>query len=488
MKVSRGLFRRSGIVALMAVALLGAARTASAANCMQDFYRAAGGKGKLNCTANDVRVARVTNITNVKGITGTSPNLSCLVGTPIEFTADFEIELGAVGGARYDIGIYLANGQSQALTGTCNASIITPENALRFDQEDTIAQPADICGDISGSTGTNPQIVRMDVKTTCTAGSDGKLLLPNCTSWRQPGANESCTGIADAFPGTSSKCKCDHNFSVNVAVERPVLQVTKTPSRLQVPWPGGEVTYTVSVHNPSATISIPLTRLTEDETNDGVVDRKYEATSTPTLASVCRDTVLAPCGPDPNNCNPASTTTCSFTGYVSGNRGDAVTDKACVYGRIGDREEGFCGTASASVQDEAPTAVVIKSAKQALCTTVRYEVRVVNTDPARPLTLTSLVDNLFGDVTRDKNSKSNTNRLIDRTDCTVPRTIPVALPDEPWTGQYVCTFDALVCRYPHSNVVTGSLTDGTTTITETGSATVFGVNLILDDIVLPPPQ
>ena len=372
-------------------------RITSAADCMQDIYKAGGGSGSLNCSSNDVRIAHVTNITSVSGISGTYPNQSCISGSPIEFTADFEVDLGATGGARYDVGLYLAQGQSQALTGTCNSSIITNTNALHFDQLDSSPEP---CGDISGTLGSafNPQFVHLDIKTTCTAGTGGKLLLPNCTSWRQPGSNEVCTSINDAFPGSPSKCNCDNNFTINVTVEHPTLQVTKSASPTQFNEPGGTATYTVTVHNPAVAATVTLTQLTEDDTNDGTIDKTYDANSSPTLSSICGSTVLAPCGLDPN-CAAASTTTCSFTRDITGNANDNFTDKACVSGTNGGTVGPTCATATVSINDVLPTAAVTKTVEKAICAVVRYDVQVDNTDLVESLTLSALSDDKFGDIT-----------------------------------------------------------------------------------------
>jgi hypothetical protein len=448
---------------------------ASAASCMQDVYKAGGGSGGLNCSSNDVRIAKVNNITNVSGISGTFPNLTCISGSPIEFTADFEVDLGATGGARYDIGLYLAQGQAQALTGSCNSSVITSGNALHFDQLD--ASP-DTCGDISGTLGStfNPQFVHLDIKTTCTAGTGGKLSLPNCTSWRQPGSNAVCTSINDAFPGSPSKCNCDNNFTIDVTVEHPTLEISKSANPTQLDWPGGNVDYTVTVHNPATAVSIALDKLTEDDNNDGVVDVTFDSTTTPSLASICGSTTLAPCGSDPNHCAAASTTTCTFTRAVSGDQGQNITDKACVTGTNGGTQT-RCATATVSIKDVAPTAAVTKSVEKAVCALVRYDVKVENTDPAESLTLSALSDDQFGDITKDKSSSTNPNPLIDRTDCSVPQTIGVKDNSVQGSGQYNCTFDAQVCSFPHNNTITGTLSDGTTIIMKTGAATLNGVTL-----------
>src|SRR5262249_28842595 len=161
-----------------------------------------------------------------------------------------EVDLGAQ--ARYDIGLYIAQNQLQALTGTCNSSIITQANApVTFKQLDG---GGDACGDITGSlnTAVNPQFVHLSIQTTRTARANSQLLLPNCTSWRQPGSNQLCTTVAQAFPGSPSKCNCDSGFTIDVGVETATLNVTKTANPTQVSEgpTGGSVTYTVTVHNP----------------------------------------------------------------------------------------------------------------------------------------------------------------------------------------------------------------------------------------------
>ena len=84
--------------------LVGAAPAFAVNNCMQDITTAGGG-GTLNCNSNDVRIAHVTNISPISGITGNATDgFKCFSGAPIEFTADFEVDLGAQ--ARYDIGLY----------------------------------------------------------------------------------------------------------------------------------------------------------------------------------------------------------------------------------------------------------------------------------------------------------------------------------------------------------------------------------------------
>src|SRR5882724_1127107 len=132
LKQFRGL--RAAVLGVLAVGglLVGAESAFAVNNCMQDNATAGGG-GTLGCTSNDVKIAKVTGITPGPGITTNSDgSLSCIGGAPISFSADFQVVLNATGGARYDVGLYIAQGQTQALTGACNSTVITPANATTF--------------------------------------------------------------------------------------------------------------------------------------------------------------------------------------------------------------------------------------------------------------------------------------------------------------------------------------------------------------------
>jgi len=171
-------------------------------DCMQDIA----GFG-LVCTANDVSLARATNIT----ITDACE----YPGDTVTFMATFETVLTAQ--ARHDIGIYFAtNGDPHhdgALTGQCSISSLpySPDPPwLDLDGTDdylpgtkTPANQQDVCGDIDA--GHSPLYPVITVTTSCLdPDGDGWLNLPYCTSWRQPGANEYCAGPKSAFPGAPS--------------------------------------------------------------------------------------------------------------------------------------------------------------------------------------------------------------------------------------------------------------------------------------------
>src|SRR5881296_74276 len=126
--------------------LLAAQPAAAVNNCIQDVWKAHGNSQNLTCTANDVRVAEVTNIDITSGgtCTGAPPNQTCTCTSAsppptncatnpsqtgcVTFVADYRVVLTAQ--TRYDIGLYFGtdgdpNGDG-ALSGQCSGNIITP--------------------------------------------------------------------------------------------------------------------------------------------------------------------------------------------------------------------------------------------------------------------------------------------------------------------------------------------------------------------------
>src|SRR5882724_3335488 len=103
----------AALLATAITAVPAAAQTSQV--CLQNEYNMVQ-KQKLNCTANDVRIAEVTNIRDPQtGATLTS----CIGGANFNFLADFKI-VTTSSQARENIGLYIAtNSTTQALTGSC---------------------------------------------------------------------------------------------------------------------------------------------------------------------------------------------------------------------------------------------------------------------------------------------------------------------------------------------------------------------------------
>ena len=100
-------------------------------------------------------------------------------------------------------------------------------------------------------------------------------------------------------------------------------------------------------------------------------------------------------------------------------------------------------SAKVDIRDVAPSATLTKEAIEAVVT---YRVKVVNTSLVEALSLEALNDDRFGDIA-DKS-----NLLIEGTTCVLPHEITIG-------GDYTCTFDAMVGTSPHTNRVTGTVSD-----------------------------
>lgn len=448
-----------------------AGQPASAQTCIQDVWKSHGNTQNLGCTANDVRVSYADNIRDVNG----EPLTQCVQGQTFSFIADFHVVLTAT--ARYDIGLYFATDGDKnsdgALAGTCDANIITtlatdPESpskvnlgSVNFTQLDS---PPDMCGEIDSAH--NPQVVTVRVDNVlCKAKLDTNYLsLPNCTSWRQPGSNEVCQKVDDAYPGSPSKCNCDIGFSVPIFVDTAGLSVTKSANPASLPEPGGEFTYTVTVRN---------TAQYTDVTLDGICDDKF-GTVIHNAGPMCPNGSLGTINGTtcvlPQVLAPGATYSCDFKASVYGDPMSStvplpIKDTVTVQGHD-PSGAALVGTASATVQitDVPPNAVLTKSLDSIQCALVRYKVEVQNTDTAHEaLILTKLIDSSFGDLASPHDN-------VIATTCNLGTGVNVSFGS---ANAYSCTFDGYFCGGEHSNTVTGTLkdNDGNIVVT-TGNLTV----------------
>ncbi len=382
-------------------------------SCMDDLF-----PGTLNCTANDVRIARANNISVP----------SCMEGADVSFTADFQVVAGTT---RYDVGLYFATdgdpNDDGALTGECAVNMITPQNSPTFISMDP---PPDICGDVQAG---QTQFVKLQITTKCIDDDgDGKLNLPYCTSWRQPGSNQICNQPEQAFPGSPSKCRCDRSFNIDVAVEQPSLTVVKSASAAAIDEPGGLVTYTVTVTNNGVVTSVVLTDFVDDPDNN---------------PSTNNSVVIPLSNCDKQNLAPGQTATCTFTAGLLGNAGESFTDKACVSAVDGNGRPvaAACDTATVTIRDVRPMVALTKTVEKIVSVVVQYQVNVEN-DGDEPIALDSLHDNQFGDITQVQGDVVATSCGLNNTEI-------------PSKSSFSCSFDANVTTFPHTNIVTGAVHD-----------------------------
>jgi hypothetical protein len=181
--------------------------------CMQDLYGS-----KLNCTANDVDIAKVENVTIID-------DGCAFPGDTVTFTGDFYVELTAQN--MYDIGLYFSvDGDPQgdgAYTGTCSISTLPYSPTPPFvDLDGLVGGIQDTCGDINAAN--SPIILPITLTAPCIdTNGDGYLNLPYAVSWRIAGQNDLCTSPLDAIPATSSKCNSDDGFSVPIPVPGQII-------------------------------------------------------------------------------------------------------------------------------------------------------------------------------------------------------------------------------------------------------------------------
>jgi hypothetical protein len=357
----------------------------------------------LNCTANDVQLSAAENIEILDD--------GCAYpGDTVTFRADFRVVLTAQ--ARHDIGIWFAqdgdlNGDG-AITGTCTAA--TPAYApdppwldldgtndpLPGDNKPSGIQ--DTCGDIDDNH--NPLYPGVTLTVACIdPDQDGKLNLPNCTSWRQDGANELCTDPTGAFPGSPSKCRCDTGFNIDIDVPPASLLVTKTADPTSVNEPSGPVSFTVTVTNTGIDPNNPVTL-------NSLLDTIYGDITTTGHDGITSTTCLVPqeIPVDDGNIGGIDTYTCTFEADVVGNAGIVETDIVTATG-VDDRGNPISGeaTATVTISDVQPDITVLKTAYPTGVLEpgglVTFSVLVTNNSVSSdPVTITSLTDNVHGDL------------------------------------------------------------------------------------------
>jgi len=451
--------------------------------CMQDIAGFA-----LNCTANDVRVSGVADVTGdgivdgnditfkpVCDATASNPGADCSTdasicldadgkpdkklcgdrcafpGDTTTFSATFVFELSAQ--ERYDVGAWFETGLDKnhdgALTGSC--SIITLPEYGSFTRPDgssgdyvdldtackggSCPQPADMCGDINYASNPvyydmkGPKAVADTITAQCVdSDGDGKLNLPNCTSWRQSGANELCSSPSDAFPGSPSKCNCDPNFQVPIDVPAARLKVVKTAKPDAVNEPGGPVQFSIEVTNESPFAKVDITELTDDVYGD--------------ITKTNDDITGTECSVPQTDLGPGGKYTCVFTAKVSGNGRDVHKDTVTAKG-IDENSNTLEGSDDATVNilDLEPAIRVVKTVApdQVLEPggNVTFTITVSNISPlngndgdaltlpkATGLADSGLTDSIYGN-------------LDGMGTCSLPQTIASG-------GTYTCSFTVLV--------------------------------------------
>ncbi|MGD8873768.1 MAG: hypothetical protein PVH38_01360 [Gammaproteobacteria bacterium] len=452
-----------GVFAVM----LATPRTAAAeqidAYCMQDQAGF-----ELNCTANDIQISGVAKNPDGTDRLEILDDGCAYPGDSVTFTATFDVVVTAK--ARHDVGIYfVTDGDPDgdgAISGACNISTMpyapAPDwldldgTSDPFPGTNIVSNTQDTCGDID-KPDHNPLNPTVTLTATCVdSDGDGFLNLPNCTSWRQSGANELCDSPAAAYPGAPSKCRCDDSFQLPIEVPPAKLLVTKTANPATLDEPGGPATFTVAITNIGIDPNNPVTLYALTDDIHGDLNGRGDCSVPQTIPA------------DDANPGGVDTYTCSFTANVSGNAGDAETDTVTAMSTDarGNQVSGS-DTATVTILDVQPGITVNKTANPAEILEpggqVSFTVTVNNNSVSSdPVSITMLTDDIHGD-------------LNGQGDCSTPQTIAAG-------GSYACTFSAAVTGnyldFETDTVTASGADDDSSPVSGSDSATVNITNVL----------
>jgi hypothetical protein len=302
----------------------------------------------------------------------------------------------------------------------------------------------DTCGDLNAGTYnvtfTIPGVLCHD------SDGDGFLNLPNCTSWHSnQGTACNINTAFDFDPDTKSKCVCDDTFQVPVIVETASLTVVKSAAPTSVPETGGLVTYTVNITNEASFVSVVI---------DSIIDNLYGnlGTNSPSQTdNTCPDLIG-------DTLAPGGSTSCSFKATVSGDTGDTITDIVEACGTDSAGHPDVCGhdDADVTITDVSAAPSLAKDAQSATCSVdVTYQVVVSNNSAIDTLTVNSLNDNKFGNITTAHAAGGGFEQVVS-TGCATGGTIATS-------GNYTCSFVGRIsdssCDFTHTDILTGGVTD-----------------------------
>ncbi len=425
---------------LAALAALAAAALAAAPALRADLCVPPGNV----CTANDLVAAVAT-------ITGPA---ACTEGATVQATLRVALSADAslrAASERYDVGFFVGNGGEPPLGGAdCTVASLNP---LGPPVDPTSGSgpyrnlDGDACGDFLRDDPVTVRDIVLDSLLCRDQDGDGRVDVDLALTWKNPsGSCTDPTDPAELFPEQPSKCRLLTDLDVDILVEpAPSMEVLKTALPVELPEPGGTVSYGVSVVNTSgATDPITVTALVDDLYGD------LDGLGTCALPVILQ---------------PGEVYSCDFEAAVAGVAGQTVTD---VVDAAATDDEGeplaAAGQASVTLVGAAePIAGRIRAFKLASPGSVL--------EPGAPVTMTVLVTNasatrieitaLVDDVAGD---------LDGRGSCAVPQTLL------PRPSLYLCQYRAPVAGAAGdvqvSTVTASGLDESGNPVSDDGTATV----------------
>ncbi len=256
------------------------------------------------------------------------------------------------------------------------------------------------------------------------------------------------SGDANNLPALGACNAAGETTTTNLPA--PMIGVTKAASPASRPAPGGDFTFTMTVSNPSTTTPVTITKL---------VDNVYGDLAT-RAGSTCNALIGITLAPG------QTSSPCSFTGPFSGASGASQTDTVTVTGVNGNTT--VTATAMATVTltppPPGPAIALKKTASPASLAapggTFTFTATVSNPSSATPVTITKLVDNIYGDLATRPGSTCGT--LIGVTLAPGATSTPCT-----FTGAFTGSSGAT-----QTDTITVTGTGGGATVTATAQATV----------------
>lgn len=278
-----------------------------------------------------------------------------------------------------------------------------------------------------------------------------------------PGETKSCSyGLLRTAPGeyTSSAVVTVEDDEANVATAsdsasaividlNSSLRLTKEASTGLVPEAGESVAFKVTVENTSVADVVTITELGDSIYGDITFAGSVIETTNCTVNQVLL---------------PGASYVCTFSGFVSGNTGDIHKNFVTALG-IDDDGKTLNASDSATIviADSNPVLSITKAPSVASLPepggSVQFNITVKNGSPVDAITINSLIDSVYGDITATAGDDAISE--ITETTCAASFQIPVG-------DEYSCSFVAPVvgpAGYLHENtvVVIGEDNDGSTT-------------------------
>ena len=360
---------------------------------------------------------------------------ACTEGEIFPATVRIHFEDGGGANTRYNVGFYVGEAGEPAIGGdSCTFDSLQPISNTPSPLGGPYAESnGDQCGDIEKSEPTYKDIQLDQVECKDDDG-DGNVDVSYVLTWENNGNKANCTDPLDPlqFEPDPPKCLSDLEYDLPITVEDPPsIDVGKGASPATLEEPGGVVRFPITIINtsPSASDSVTITQILDEV--DGVVTDITQLT----------DCLV------PFTLAPSQSKTCYYTDELQGMAGDTITDTVTA---IAQDDEGE------TAQDSDSTTVTIIAGGQPPLPgdlrlvkfaspnqidepggTVQYDVLVANLS-STPVELTSLVDDLYGDL----NGKGS---------CKVPQTLSGL------NAIYFCAFSEQVSGNP-GDVITDTIT------------------------------